>query len=131
LLSPAIIYASVASTAENAPRLLSGAIHQFLCSVGEHPEECVRWMLEYQQRGLQSFPIEGHGAYVSRSEGASAAVVQQPNILFLPPSLDLTFDDRCLEHIRAAWHAITGSEDGFMDFEDREQGAYDSEDGDN
>lgn len=42
---------------------------------------------------------------------------------------DLSFDDGILREVRSMWQRITGNEDGFMHFEDREAGAYEDEDG--
>ena len=50
-------------------------------------------------------------------------------ITFGRPSVALAFDDILLTEVKEAWSRITGNADGFMQFEDRDDGAYD-EDGD-
>ena len=48
--------------------------------------------------------------------------------LFPPSSTDLAFDDSVLQRVRLAWQSVSGNVGGFMQFEDREVGAYEDED---
>jgi len=41
--------------------------------------------------------------------------------------VDLAFDDVVLQDVRRSWQMIVGEEDGFLQFEDREVGAYDDD----
>lgn len=42
-------------------------------------------------------------------------------------STDLAFSDEMLQEVRTKWQDVSDGLNGFMDFEDREVGAYDDE----
>ena len=64
------------------------------------------------------------------SQSQRAAQEENPNepIIFPESSVDLAFDDSILKDVKDAWEQISGETEGFMQFDDREVGAYDDED---
>ena len=48
--------------------------------------------------------------------------------VFADTSLDLAYSDAMLQEVRAVWQRVSGQVEGFMDFQDREVGAYDDDD---
>ena len=87
-------------------------------SVEEESKPEVLWTLQYSQRVSHSKRSEVEGF---KSE------VMTSVLLFPELHAGLSFDDSILDHVKEAWQKITGNVDGFMEFEDRETGAYDDE----
>ena len=77
------------------------------------------WSLSYSQ--------EASSAESSISQDNVGPVIENQTVSFSNSSTDLAFDDGVLREVRKAWQQISGNEEGFMDFEDREVGEYDDE----
>jgi len=111
----AILYASVASTGDEAFATLDQAVKALLSTQGSSIE--VVWKMQYQQ-DCDSLATPQNTDYL--------------DVLRFPDTpLDLAFDDSILDNVKEAWTRITGDDDtGFMRFEDREAPAEDDEDED-
>ncbi|KAL9108420.1 MAG: hypothetical protein Q9187_008292, partial [Circinaria calcarea] len=100
--------------------ILESAIQGLLGAIGEEPRPSVLWSLRYSQ---QKSSVEDNIPNPMESEASVPSKV----LLLSDPSTDLVFDDRILERVRTTWQTVTGESDGFMQFEDREIGAYDDD----
>ena len=115
---PGVIYASALRSGPEGFSLLDAAIQLFETSFQEEQKPCILWNLQYSQLFIPQ-----------RSTKSTEGTTLSGIITFDRPSIDLAFDDIQLTEVKEAWSSITGNVDGFMQFEDREAGAYD-EDGD-
>lgn len=109
--SSGILYASAQLGGTAGSELLQVAVRELLAAVEVTPAPTVLWSVQYQQRpssGSENLPAGAH-------------------ILKFPPSpLDLAFDDKVLENVKAIWQKIVGEDAGeFLVFQDRE--SYDDE----
>ena len=96
--------------------MLDLAIQRFLDSIKEDPKPLVLWSLKYTQ------------LYQPSDVGLGESVGNNGGILKFPDSSpDLAFEDSIFENVRTAWQRISGQTDGFMNFDDREVGAYDDD----
>ena len=88
--------------------LLEKAVGTLLASVDVSPAPEVLWSAQYQQHA---------------SSGAENLPADNERILrFLPPSMDLAFDDKILDDVKDMWQKIVGEDAGeFLVFQDREQ----------
>ena len=79
----------------------------------------VLWTLRYSQ--------STHELIDGARPGIAAHVGSDQILKISEPSVDLAFDDTVLREVRHVWQRISGQEDGFMHFEDREVGAFDDD----
>ncbi|MCJ1379798.1 Rab proteins geranylgeranyltransferase component A [Xylographa soralifera] len=112
-----VIYASTLESGSEGFVLLDIAIQKFFMTFAEEERPSSLWRLQYSQHQ----PHQEH-------ESQSKIDINDSVISFPEPSTDLAFDDSILTSVRGAWNKISGYTEGFMQFEDREVGAYDDED---
>ena len=115
-LSAGVVYASTSQ--RSGESLLRAAVSSLLSVAGES-NESVLWTLQYTQRGLSAFDVDNRPLIVD---------AEQHRIRLRPLSLDPAFDDGVLRDVRDAWMALSGQQEGFLEFDDREVGAYDDDD---
>ncbi|MCJ1475542.1 Rab proteins geranylgeranyltransferase component A [Lambiella insularis] len=113
-----IIYATTALSGPAGAQLLELASRRFAETFPEGQRPDTLWRLEYSQL----FRPPAHGAIQLGVD------VRDSTILFKDSAANLAFDDDVLADVREAWSRVSGMNDGFMQFEDRETGAYDAED---
>ena len=97
-------------------------MQQLLETIHDETRPDILWTLRYSQCFTQ-WPIQA-----SPPENGQGAERQGGTILFPEPVIDLAFDDGVLRDVMTAWQEISGQAEGFMQFEDREVGAYEDED---
>jgi len=114
-----VIYSSIQLPSPSGTKLLDAAINSFLDTVVEDPKPRVLWSLRYSQQ----FDTSGIHQLDHKPQQSDSL------IRFSSTSPDLAFDDSVLGEVMEAWKCISGDEDGFMQFDDREVGAYDDEEG--
>ena len=112
-----VIYASTLQSGPQGFELLELAMQNFFMALAEEKRPTVLWKLQYSQRQ----PAQ---EYESRPK----VTINDGVISFAESSTDLAFDDSILIDVREAWNKISSDAAGFMQFEDREVGAYDDED---
>ncbi|MCJ1403623.1 Rab proteins geranylgeranyltransferase component A [Xylographa trunciseda] len=112
-----VIYASTMKSGSEDYELLDIATQKFFMTFAKEERPSVIWRLQYSQHQ----PDEEHESKPRVSIGNGV-------ISFTESSTDLAFDDNILASVREAWNKITGDTEGFMQFKDRELGAYDDED---
>ncbi|MCJ1319549.1 Rab proteins geranylgeranyltransferase component A [Xylographa vitiligo] len=112
-----VIYASTLESGSDGFELLDIAIHKFFMTFAEEKRPSTLWRLQYSQHQL-------HQEHESQTE----VNINDGVVTFTDSSTDLAFDDSILATVREAWTEISGNTEGFMQFEDREIGAYDDED---
>ena len=100
---------------------LRKAVHALLNALTEEINVEILWELSFDQLSSSSTNVDPPSV-ASTTEGTEMIS------LFPPPSTDLAFDDGVLRQVRSAWQSVTGNMNGFMQFEDREVGAYEDED---
>lgn len=96
--------------------LLDLAIKNILASIHESPKPEILWHLSYQH----SIPNQTH------SEPLDEHVIHMADV---PPGPVL--EDEVLRNVRATWERIVGDDtgQGFMKFEDRQEGEGEGEEG--
>lgn len=114
---PGVIYANTLLPGPTGYDLLDQAFEK-LRDTFERSKLSVLWSLRYAQR----CPSAGDSEKVDVPKDGGI-------IAFAESNVDLAFDDAVLEDVKRAWTCITGETSGFMQFEDRETGAYDDGDG--
>ncbi|KAL1970365.1 hypothetical protein VTN77DRAFT_5525 [Rasamsonia byssochlamydoides] len=111
-----VVYGSVSVPGDEGQSLLDAAVSKLLQTfAGSDDEPVVLWTLRYTQLGL-SCEKDSPGASIWKSARSDRIVY------FPPPSLDIAFDDRMIDAVKAAWKAVMGEEardEEFMTFEDR------------
>ena len=109
-----VIYGSVFLPEPQGAEVIRRAAQALLACIPEAPKADVLWSLEYLQR---------------ISPYADGLEFEDPvNVLDFPDrGFDLAFEDETLADVRNKWQRISGQLDGFMQFEDRESGAYDDD----
>ncbi|MCJ1396424.1 Rab proteins geranylgeranyltransferase component A [Xylographa bjoerkii] len=120
-----VIYASTLESGSAGFELLEIAIQKFFMTFAEEGRPSTLWRLQYSQHQLPQEP--GSRPKVTINDGV---------ISFTESSTDLAFDDSMLADVREVWNNINGETEGslqldaesFMQFDDREVGAYDDED---
>lgn len=85
-----------------------------LLAAHDHGEEKLLWSLHFKKK---------HASTVDSTNPSASTGVH----ILRDTSSDLAFNDEMLQQVRAEWQDITGESTGFMDFGDREVGAYDDE----
>lgn len=113
-----VIYSSVQTPGSLGSSFLDIAVRSVLNTAVDDESPLVLWSLHYTQK-LQSDSVEPQ----------SGLQVVDRLICFSNPTNDLAFNDLVLWETRTAWQHIIGREEGFMQFDDRELGAYDDEEG--
>lgn len=114
-----VIYLTTQAASQAVQRLES-ALSNLLAAVtaeGQTTPICL-YKLQYDQS-------------LSAREASTTAHGSVSTFAFPSPSLNLAFDDRCLDTVRDAWKLVIGedaSEDEYMVFQDRE-GVADDDDG--
>ncbi|MCJ1311560.1 Rab proteins geranylgeranyltransferase component A [Agyrium rufum] len=119
-----IIYASTLASEDTTSHVLNVAIHKLLSAVVEDSPPKVIWTMSYAElraEHVSDQPVSSNEEHEG-SKGSANQVIILPNM-----SADLSFDDGILAEIRLAWIKITGLEEGFLTFEDRELGVDDEE----
>ena len=114
-----VVYASIWGSTDNAADLLNEALSKMLRSVHEDSLPAVLWSMRY----TQEYPTEPNDSLAMASPQHGENVISLPML-----DLDLAFNDGILERVKVAWQRVTGETDGFMQFDDREVGAYDDND---
>ena len=112
-----VIYASTLESGSDGFELLDIAIHKFFMTFAEEKRPSTLWRLQYSQHQLHQ-----------ENESQTEVNINDGVVTFTDSSTDLAFDDSILATVREAWTEISGDTEGFMQFEDREIGAYDDED---
>ncbi|MCJ1284844.1 Rab proteins geranylgeranyltransferase component A [Xylographa opegraphella] len=109
-----VIYASTLGS--DAFDLLDIAIQKFFMTFAEEERPSTLWKLQYSQQQ----PHQEHESQpkIDINDGINS---------FPESGTDLAFDDSTLATVREAWNKISGDTEGYMQFEDREIGAYDDE----
>lgn len=107
------IYASLDGAHDEAEAFLSNSVLKLL-AIHDCGDDKVLWSLSFKQQ---------HPALVDAMLATGPKGADPLN----DTSTDLAFSDEMLQEVRKAWQDVTGELNGFMDFEDREVGAYDDE----
>ena len=99
---------------------LNRAVSALLSSVSDQtgPPAKTLWSLSYSQKQSPRM-----------SDVDEELDISGQRMTFSDSSTDLVFDDSVLRQVRRAWQVVTGKTNGFMEFEDREVGEYDEDDG--
>lgn len=110
-MSAGIIYGTVSLAGAEGHALLERAVDRLVRAEG--PQAIVLWSMRYTQLGRLS------------NDGTSPSIrAHSPHVYsFLPPSLDLAFEDDNVDMVKQAWTKIVGDEvdyDDFMIFDDRD-----------
>lgn len=110
-----VVYGSVSIPGEEGQALLEAAVSKLLQTfAGSGDEPAVLWTLRYTQLGLSC---------EKDSDASICSSARSDRIVYFPPpSLDLAFDDRMIDAVKAAWKTVMGDEardEDFMTFEDR------------
>jgi len=111
-----IIYGMVSLPGSKGQRLMEDGLHKLLqafADAGGAP--AVLWSLRYTQLGLPS----GVGCF---EDNPFSSPISDRIICFQPSSLDIAFDDRMIDAVKAAWKRLSGGDtrdEEFMNFEDR------------
>ena len=95
-------------------------MNTFLKALKTEKNTDILWELSFDQLNSPSSDLD-------RPTDVSVESIEK-TFLFPTSNTDLAFDDSVLRDVRSAWQSISGDTDGFMQFEDREVGAYDDED---
>ncbi|KAF3008606.1 Rab proteins geranylgeranyltransferase component A [Curvularia kusanoi] len=103
-----VLYASTSLSPDQGFQLLKEAVDALLDAVAAgEPKATVLWSVQYRQR--------------ASSGGETLPADCQQVARFPAPSMDLAFDDRVLDDVKAVWQKITGGGDEeFLVFQDRE-----------
>ena len=113
-----VVYCSIALPPQKGHTVLTTVLGQLLAVVEETPQPAVLWSLRYSQReSTIAKPVNDAGSQIS------GGVIRLPQL-----SSNLAFDDSILQHVRQAWQRVTKDEEGFMQFNDRQDDAYDDDD---
>lgn len=106
-----IIYGTVSIHGPEGHSLLERAVDRLIRAEG--PQAVVLWSMRYTQLGR-----------LSNDDTAPSIHTRSPHVYsFLPPSLDLAFEDENVDMVKQAWTKIVGDEvdhDDFMIFDDRD-----------
>jgi hypothetical protein len=113
----AVIYAQTACGSDNAFDVLERAVDLTLQLGTSGPQPSVLWKLQYQQKTPTELSYQG----------VETPGIGRDTIVLPEASVDLAFDDSILKVVRDAWQKLEGVSEGFMQFEDREIGAYDDD----
>ena len=92
------------------------ALQKLLSVVEEIPGPRVLWSLQYSQQESAMAPLDK-----TRIQ-SSEAIIRLPQL-----SSNLAFDDSILGHVREAWQQVTDNVEGFMQFDERQDDAYDED----
>ena len=112
-----VIYATTLESGSSGFELLDLAIQKFFMTFEDRERPSTLWRLQYSQHQ----PRQEH-------ESESNVDINDGVISFAESGTDLAFDDSILATVREVWTKISDGTEGFMQFEDRELGAYDDED---
>jgi hypothetical protein len=111
-----VVYATISRPKSQGRLWLDKAVSALLSCVSSPGEATLLWSMHYSQM----YPTQDSEDFGPRIDGQS--------ITFSSSNIDLAFDDNVLREVRKAWQHVTGEENGFMQFEDRELGEYDDDD---
>ncbi len=112
MLSPGIIYASVAADDASSKARLETTVKEFIDTSGA--TNCLLWSMSYLQSGPAQDPA---GSYPSLDKFSSQLLV------FPPKPHDIAFQDGVLSAVKEAWEIVLGpeaAENSFLRFEERE-----------
>ncbi len=86
-----------------------------MASIIESPKPQILWSLHYDQKHAPPATANDYDTNIKCPQVANPHVLKFPDV---DPGLVL--EDDVLKHVRAAWQRITGDDEGFMVFEERE-----------
>lgn len=89
-----VLYASTWLKGEHGFRLLQGAVDALLSTIDVSSRPTIPWSMQFGQR--TSVPV-------AETSSADDHVLRFP-----PPSLDLVFEEKTLDRVKAIWQKIMG-----------------------
>lgn len=114
---PGVVYGSTLLAGSTGYEVLRLALEKLRDSFDEARPN-ILWSLFYAQHCNP--PLK---------DGETIETSTEDSVMTFPEhTVDLAFDDGVLEDVKKAWATITGYTSGFMQFDDREVGAYEDED---